>query len=416
LYPEKAGLPVILPLWLLVFSASSQTMIVAPILPQAGAELALPDSVLGTLVSAYTLMVGLCAVLCGPVSDRVGRRRILLLGAGMMTVALTAHLFISGYWSFLAARTFAGVAGGVLSGAAVAYVGDYFPYEKRGWATGWVMSGSAFGQILGIPVGVLLAGALGLKAPFLAFALVMGLTFSLLWWRVPHAPVEARPGPLSLAAAVSHYREILRIREVLFGASAFFLLSAGISLFVVYLPTWLEGSLGATPGQIGLLFFLGGLGSIVAGPGAGRLSDRIGRRGIILWSCIGLALVMVLIPLLVRRVELAYPLFFVAMLLMGMRVGPFSAMLTTLAPGPKRGALMSLTVALGQVGYSVGGGIAGPLYAHWGYFSDTLLGAVAVLGMGLVVWCRLPEPKPAREVSSRARWAPRPSPSGRCGR
>ncbi|MBT8403857.1 MAG: MFS transporter, partial [Gemmatimonadetes bacterium] len=140
---------IVFALWLLVFSSASQIMIIAPILPQIGDELAIGDAALGTLVSAYAIMVGLFAILSGPVSDKIGRRRILLLGTGVMTVALTAHVFVQGYASFLAVRLFAGVAGGILSGAAVSYVGDYFPYNRRGWATGWIMSGSAFGQIIG---------------------------------------------------------------------------------------------------------------------------------------------------------------------------------------------------------------------------------------------------------------------------
>ena len=75
--PPRAFL-VVFTLWLLVFSSASQTMIISPILPMVGEQLDIADSVLGTLVSAYSLMVGVFAILSGPVSDRVGRRRILI--------------------------------------------------------------------------------------------------------------------------------------------------------------------------------------------------------------------------------------------------------------------------------------------------------------------------------------------------
>ena len=54
---------IVFALWLLVFSSASQTMILAPILPQIGRDLTLDPAVLGTLVSAYSLMVGLFAVM-----------------------------------------------------------------------------------------------------------------------------------------------------------------------------------------------------------------------------------------------------------------------------------------------------------------------------------------------------------------
>lgn len=383
---------IVFSLWLLVFSASSQIMIISPILPQIGAELAIPDTLLGTLVTAYSLMVGLFAIISGPISDRIGRRRILLVGAGLMTLALAAHAFVTDYVSFLGVRVFAGVGGGILSGAAVSYVGDYFPYHRRGWALGWIMSGSAFGQILGIPMGVVLAGHLGFRAPFYLFALTMTLTFALIWYSLPQPPIVKREDRLSVGGAVRDYLDMLRRKEIASAAVAFFLMFLGVSLYVVYYPTWLERTMGFSSNQIASLFLVGGVANVLTGPQAGRVSDRIGRKLIVLLSCVGLFFVMLGTTLVVRSLWVAYPLFFLTMVLVAMRISPFSALLTALVPDQNRGSLMSLTVALGQVGFGLGGALAGPLYAEFGYASNTFIGAVSVLGMGLMVWFMVPEP------------------------
>jgi predicted MFS family arabinose efflux permease len=78
-------------LWLLVFSASSQVMIVVAILPKISRQLNISESSQGAFVSVYALMVGLFALIIGPFSDKFGRRRILLAGAGLMTFALLLH-------------------------------------------------------------------------------------------------------------------------------------------------------------------------------------------------------------------------------------------------------------------------------------------------------------------------------------
>ncbi len=91
-------------LWLLVFSASSQIMIISPMLPQIGTELNVPEAMQGTLVSAYALMVGVFALVMGPISDKIGRRRILLLGTGAMTLALVLHGVARDYYTFLFVR------------------------------------------------------------------------------------------------------------------------------------------------------------------------------------------------------------------------------------------------------------------------------------------------------------------------
>ena len=186
-------------------------MIITPILPQIGEELGIAESVLGTLVSAYSIMVGFFAIIAGPVSDKIGRRRILLLGTGVMTGALLLHHFVIGYYSFLAVRVAALAARG-----AEFSVGPPSPISETsspttgvGWATGWVMSGMAFGQIAGIPIGIVLAGAYGFKVPFYLFAVAMAGTFVLIWVRVPQPDVQRSVGRLTISSAVRNYRAML---------------------------------------------------------------------------------------------------------------------------------------------------------------------------------------------------------------
>lgn len=398
--PNKTSPGVIVfALWLLVFSASSQIMIITPILPQIGEELGIGESALGTLVSAYAIMVGLFAIVAGPVSDKIGRRRILVLGTGVMTCALLLHHFVVGYYSFLAVRVAAGGAGGILSGSAVSYIGDFFPYNRRGWATGWVMSGMAAGQIAGIPLGIVLAGALGFKAPFYLFAVAMGATFVLIWLRVPQPDVQRAVGRLTVASAVRNYRTMLSQGKIAAAALAYFTMFLGVSFYVVYLPYWLEQSLGANSNAIASLFVVGGIANVLTGPRAGKLSDRIGRKRIVIHSCIGLSIVMLLTTVLVREFWVAYLLYFATMVLVAMRLSPFSALLTALVSDERRGSLMSMTIALGQVGFAVGAAAAGPLYSRFGYGSNTVVGAAAVLIMAGIVAYLVPEPNPEGEAS-----------------
>ena len=384
---------IVFSLWLLVFAASSQIMIISPILPRIGEELGIAESVLGTLISAYSLMVGAFAIIAGPISDKIGRRRILLLGSGLMTIALLMHHFVVGYYSFLAVRVGAGLAGGILSGSAVAYVGDYFPYNRRGWATGWVMSGMAAGQIAGIPLGIVLAGSFGFRAPFYLFSAAMGMTCILIWFRVPQPDVRRTEGRLSVGRAIAGYKTLLGRKDIASATVAYFLMFVGVSLFVVYLPYWLEQDLGVTPGAIAIMFVVGGIANVLTGPQAGRLSDRIGRKRIVILSSLGLAVVMTLTTWVVRDVTSAYILFFLTMVLVAMRISPFSALLTALVSDDRRGSLMSLAVAIGQVGFAMGAALAGPLYTRFGFAADTVLGAIAVVAMAAVVGYLVPEPK-----------------------
>lgn len=380
-------------LWLLVFSASSQLMIVVAMLPAIGEQLAISTDRQGLLVSVYAVMVGVFALVAGPVSDKIGRRRMLLLGAGLMTAALAMHAVVDDYFGLLGVRTLAGIAGGSLSGAAVSYVGDYFPYERRGWANGWVMSGIAAGQIAGVPLGALLAEQFGFRTPFLIFAATMGATFLLILKFVPQPEVELESGKLTVGNALREYAALLKRREVLIAATVFSLLFFSLALYITYLPAWLTENRGATPNRIASLFFAGGLASVITGPFVGKLSDTVGRKPLILASSLGLVVLMGGATFFIREFWLAFPVFFAGSVLMAARMSPFQALLSALVSGNRRGALMSLTVSLGQVGFASGAALAGVIYAQIGYRSSTFIGAAVALVVAFLVWRMLPEPQ-----------------------
>mgnify|MGYP001182845934 FL=1 len=103
------------------------------------------------------------------------------------------------------------------------------------------------------------------------------------------------------------------------------------------------------------------------GPFAGRLSDRLGRKAVIFWACIGSAI------------------------LMAARMGPFQALMSEIVSDERRGAMMSMSIALGQVVMGIAGGIAGLAYTEYGYLSSTMLGAASMLAMGFLVRYGMPE-------------------------
>ncbi len=383
---------IIFSLWLLVFAASSQVMIISPILPKIGIELNTSESLLGNLVTVYAAMIGVFAIIMGPLSDKIGRRKILLIGSAGMTIALLLHSMANSFTSLLILRAFAGMAGGVLSGSAVSYVGDYFPYEKRGWANGWIMSGIAMGQILGIPLGTFLADVHGFKFPFILFGVIMGLTTILIFFKLPQPNVELQVSKITFKSTFKKYGDLLKQRDIKAVAFSYLLMFLSLSIFLIYLPAWLTKEFGVSLSEIGWLFFAGGIVNAITGPNAGKLSDRIGRKNMIIASCLGLATLMALTTYLVTSFWMAFLLFPIAMLLIAMRISPFQALSSELVKSNNRGSLMSLLVAIGNVGAGLAGSIAGPLYEKLGYLSNTLFGAFTIILTAFIVWRYVPEP------------------------
>ena len=390
--PPERTWTVLASLWLVVFTGACQFLIVTPILKDLGDTLSIPSELRGTIVSAYAVSVGTFALMAGPISDAFGRRLVLRVGSLMMAVALMLHAFAYDFTSMLALRALAGMSSGILSGAAVAYIGDVFPYSKRVSALGWVMSGFALGQIVGIPAGTILAESFGFQAPFVSFGVLMLVAFALTMTELPYAPVPPPEEKLTPMSALRSYGRLAQRSEVRMAALASLCMMLSVSAFIVYQPTWLEEVLHADGHIIAALFLVGGLGNGLASPVAGLLSDRFGRKGIVVGASLALAAMMAAMPL-VPNLPVAAVAFFTIMVFAGARMSPLNALYTALVDGAHRGQLMSLTMATGQIGFAFGSAGAGALYERYGYGSNALFAAVfCVLTAGIIA-LGLPEPE-----------------------
>tara|TARA_Y100001935_G_scaffold224416_1_gene200784 strand:+ start:195190 stop:196416 length:1227 start_codon:yes stop_codon:yes gene_type:complete len=379
-------------LWLLVFSASSQVMIIAPLFPLIIVELDTSESLMGNLVMVYAIMIGIFAIAMGPVSDKIGRRKILLLGSFLMSIFLFLHSFVESFGHLLILRALTGGAGGILSGAAVSYVGDYFPYNKRGWANGWVMSGVAMGQILGIPLGTFLADLYGFKFPFLLFAIIMGLTYLLIFFKVPQPDVEFQNDEITLKNSLIKYGELLRRKEILSVSISYLLMFFSLSIYIIYMPVWLTNTFNVSVTEIGILFLIGGVMNALAGPLAGKISDKTGRKSMILVSCIGLGTLMFFTTILIKEFWVTYIYFPIAMTFIALRISPFQALTSELVRSNNRGSLMSMLVAIGNVGTGLAGLLSGIFFTMFGFISNTVLGTVSIIITAFIVWKLVPEP------------------------
>jgi glycosyltransferase involved in cell wall biosynthesis len=121
------------------------------------------------------------------------------------------------------------------------------------------------------------------------------------------------------------------------------------------------------------------------------------RRPIVIHNAIDLELFhpyrkWIAAPFIITGTLSAYGVFFLIMILLALRLSPLQALLTTLVREHQRGSLMSLVVAVGQLGGGLGGIAAGVAYAEFGYIGNAFLSALFIGLTGLIVWCGLEEP------------------------
>lgn len=381
-------------LWLLMFTVRSQFIAILPLLPAIGQETGASTASLGWLVSGYALAIGVTTLFWGPVSDRIGRRKILIIGSSSVAVALMLHGFVHSYAGFLIARVVTGMVAGMCTSGILAYMGDAFPSSRRGWAMGVVISGFAFGQVAGLPLATWMADIHGYRTPFVAFGGLMALCAVGIWLFVPQ-PENVVPRRRPLPELMADYPHILASRELGTAMVVGILILSGMSVYITYLPIWMHDVLHMTPQQTAWTFSLAAVAILVAAPRAGRLSDRIGRRWVIAGGTAAVGVLVLLTPVAGLFPYGVTILYFVMMGFGSSRASSFRTLQTELVPDVFRGQYLSLGNAFEQLGFGVGSALAGLLYANFGFFANCASVSIFSAIVVVFVFLRLPETRNA---------------------
>ena len=142
-------------------------MIIMPLGPQLMRSMHIGPAQFGLVVSSYTFAAGIAGFVASSLVDRLGRKAAFLgMDAGFLIGTFLCGLAPT-YGTLVLARILTGAFGGILGGLALAIIGDVFPEERRGRATGALMSGFALASIVGVPFGLFLGTRYGWHVPFI---------------------------------------------------------------------------------------------------------------------------------------------------------------------------------------------------------------------------------------------------------
>lgn len=190
-----------------------QAFMVAPILPRLASELGVSVERVGAIVPAYLLPYGLATLGYGVLSDRLGRRPLILasLVAFAVLTALTATA--TSAWQLLAWRTLTGVGASAIVPLSLALIGQTFPDGERGRPLGWLFGAMAGGMAFGSTFGAVLVPLIGWRGLFLSVG-VAGAAVLAVVFPLRHMLGDAKPGPAPpFAAVLRSFREVVGSRR-----------------------------------------------------------------------------------------------------------------------------------------------------------------------------------------------------------
>lgn len=352
--------------------------IVLPILPLWAQRFGASPVEIGVITASYAVMQMLFAPVWGRLSDRYGRRPIILISlAGSAVSALLIGLAGTLLVIFLA-RVLQGIAGASYA-AAQAYVADVTSPRERARGMGLIGAAFGLGFVLGPAMGALFS-AVDPRAPFIAAAVLAAANLALAWRRLPEsrrpgaAPAAPRPGALRRALASREVAPLLLLSFV--ATFAFVGMEATFALFG-------DRRFGYGQVEMGLLFAYIGVASAAAQGGlVGPLVARAGEARVMVaglgGTAAGLLLVAAAESLWLLLVGLA-----VLAVAAGLVFSTTTALISLAAGERDQGAILGVTASVGGAARIAGPIVGTVLFQHAGIAMPLLVGA------GLFALCAL---------------------------
>ncbi|MEX2446206.1 MAG: MFS transporter, partial [Dehalococcoidia bacterium] len=363
--------------------------LITPVLPSFARSFGLGAADIGLVIGIYGFARFIANVPAGQLSERLGRRPVLIAGTAITSVASLLMATSGNLPQLLAYRLLAGLgAATVLTGGQI-MAGDLSTSENRGRMMSTYQGFFLFGVGVGPAPGGMLADAFGLRAPFVAYAIFSALACVVAFLVIRETRPERPPMPVSVAGEPvkpppppERIRATLLSRPFLLvgavGFASFFARTGGIFTVV---PLLGRESIGLSASHIGYAMTLITLLNLATVYPSGLLNDRFGRKVVIAPAEIlsGVALVMFafsgsLVP------------FFLSAALWGFSAGLAgpapAAYVADLASTEVRGRAFGYFRTVADAGYIVGPLLLGVLLDRFGYATPLLFTAAMVATVG----------------------------------
>ena len=351
--------------------------IVIPILPFMSPALGGDEFDVALVIALYSVCAGIAGPYWGALSDRIGRKKVLVICLTGGAVSYVILGFANQLWLIYVARALAGVMAGNLP-VASALMADLSRPERRAKAMGLVGTAFGLGLILGPLLGGLLAGdgeSFAVAGFFAASMSVLSAVLAILLLpndqssRSITRSLKVKSSPIEFARETRS--ELLLIQYVLH--------TFAVSAAVYLSPLWLAALLGWGPREIGILFGLVGLGIIIIqGVLLDWLTTRFGLINVLSVGALIFALSLIAAPWMTGEYPRAFAVF-------GAFTGATSILpvLNTVAsiivPDGERGRMMGLTAFAASIGRVLGPLIVGFVLAIGGYTFAWLMLALPVI-------------------------------------
>jgi MFS family permease len=364
--------------------------VVAPVLPQYARNFGVSISAATFVITAFAFMRLVFAPTTGLLIQRLGERRVYVSGILIVAVTTGACAFVQTYWQLLVFRSLGGIGSTMFFVAALGLMIRISPEDARGRVAGLFSMSFLTGSVGGPVLGALTAG-LGLSAPFIIYGIALTIAAAVVFFSLRNSLLA---GPASQAEPTVSVRQVIRHRAYRSALMSNF--ATGWSFFglrIALVPLFIVEVLGRSPGTAGLALAVFAVGNASAVFPSGYLSDRIGRRTLLI---IGLSVAGLATATLGAASSLVLLLAgaYVAGAASGIYSAPQQAAVADIIGSKARaGTAVATFQMMSDLGAIVGSFAVGVIAQHVSYLWSFIVTG-AILLAAAIAWSLAPETRP----------------------
>ncbi|MFW5753776.1 MAG: MFS transporter [Marinilabiliaceae bacterium] len=351
---------------------------IIPVFPEMSEALDVSRNKIGLFITVFTLPGAFLALFLGMVTDRYGRKPILLMALVLFGISGTACFFFRDFEIILVLRAFQGLGAACLGIINITLIGDIFTGEEKARVMGYVSGSISVGSAVFPVVGGLLA-AFGWHYPFLLPSLALVVAVLVYFYLNNPEPLE-KPRLNNYLKNVA--KSVLSKNTITLFLLCFVSFVLLFGVLMTYMPILLKDHFEFSSTEIGVVFFFIALSAGAVASRLGFLMRHFSMKTLVLMGIGAFLTGMGLIPF-------AGNLWVLILLLLltgagqGVNIPIVFHVLTSIAPLEHRGAFMSVNSMTIRAGQTVGPLVAGVLYGlgglSWVFWSGAIAAAVFML-------------------------------------
>ncbi|KAB2452229.1 MFS transporter [Bacillus sp. CH126_4D] len=341
----------------IMFMIGTDTFLISPLLPTLQQVYHVSTELSGWMVSSYALGYAGFALIAGPISDGLNRKKVMVIGMSFFALSTFLCGIAPSFLWMLMFRFLAGVSAAFVSPQVWASIPLLIEKEQIVKAIGIATAGLSISQILGLPVGAYLA-MIHYTTPFFIIGLLSVLLVILIYVVLPEIqPVHIGGSKTNI---LKRYKQLLTDSKVSLSYVAYFVFQTGNFAAFSFFGVWLSIQFGLQVHEIGTAMLVLGLGNLTGNIFGPRIVNKIGYNLSFYGGIVFTAVLYVLLPH-VKNIILVELLFFVLFFVTGIL---FVLMMRNLQnmSSVARGTGAALANASMYIGQMIGAATAGLLF------------------------------------------------------